>query len=214
VSSTVHIIDDDRMARESLQWLIESAGLPVRVYASGLDFLHSVEPSTCGCVLLDVRMPDINGMELYARLKRMGILLPVLIVTGHADVAMAVRAMKAGAYDFIEKPYNDALMLERVQSAISADQQQRHAQQRIMAIKARAALLTPREQEVLQHVLRSTQNKIIAAKLGISIKTVELHRANLMTKMQARTSTELVRLALLAGLDKATSEVAGQDPTP
>jgi len=214
VSSTVHIIDDDRMARESLQWLIESAGLPVRVYASGLDFLDSVEPSTCGCVLLDVRMPDINGMELYARLKRMGILLPVLIVTGHADVAMAVRAMKAGAYDFIEKPYNDALMLERVQSAISADQQQRHTQQRIMAIKARATLLTPREQEVLQHVLRSTQNKIIAAKLGISIKTVELHRANLMTKMQARTSTELVRLALLAGLDMATSEVAGQDPTP
>jgi len=202
------------MARESLQWLIESAGLPVRVYASGLDFLDSVEPSTCGCVLLDVRMPDINGMELYARLKRMGILLPVLIVTGHADVAMAVRAMKAGAYDFIEKPYNDALMLERVQSAISADQQQRHTQQRIMAIKARATLLTPREQEVLQHVLRSTQNKIIAAKLGISIKTVELHRANLMTKMQARTSTELVRLALLAGLDMATSEVAGQDPTP
>ncbi|MFZ0469139.1 MAG: response regulator, partial [Thiogranum sp.] len=148
MSSTVHIIDDDRMARESLQWLIESAGLPVRVYASGLDFLDGAEPSTCGCVLLDVRMPDINGMELYARLKRMGILLPVIIVTGHADVAMAVRAMKAGAYDFIEKPYNDALMLERVQSAISTDQQQRDAQQRVMAIKARAALLTPREQEV------------------------------------------------------------------
>lgn len=214
MSATVHIIDDDRMARESLQWLIESAGLPVRVYHSGLDFLDGVQPSTCGCVLLDVRMPDINGMELYARLKRMGILLPVIIVTGHADVAMAVRAMKAGAYDFIEKPYNDALMLERVQSAISTDQQQRDAQQRVMAIKARAALLTPREQEVLGYVLRSTQNKIIAAKLGISIKTVELHRANLMTKMQAGTSTELVRLALLAGLDQATGEDTGQDLAP
>jgi two-component system, LuxR family, response regulator FixJ len=214
MSATVHIIDDDRMARESLQWLIESAGLAVRVFDSGLDFLDAVEPSTCGCVLLDVRMPDINGMELYARLKRMGILLPVIIVTGHADVAMAVRAMKAGAYDFIEKPYNDALMLERVQSAISTDQQQRDAQQRVMAIKARVALLTPREQEVLHYVLRSTQNKMIAAKLGISIKTVELHRANLMTKMQARTSTELVRLALLAGLDQASGDVIGQDLAP
>jgi len=214
MSATVHIIDDDRMARESLQWLIESAGLAVRVFDSGLDFLDAVEPSTCGCVLLDVRMPDINGMELYARLKRMGILLPVIIVTGHADVAMAVRAMKAGAYDFIEKPYNDALMLERVQSAVSTDQQQRDAQQRVMAIKARVALLTPREQEVLHYVLRSTQNKMIAAKLGISIKTVELHRANLMTKMQARTSTELVRLALLAGLDQASGDVIGQDLAP
>jgi len=206
MSSTVYIIDDDRLARESLQWLIESAGLPVRVFDSGLDFLERVEPSMGGCVLLDVRMPDINGMEVYARLKQMGILLPVIIVTGHADVAMAVRAMKAGAYDLIEKPYNDALMLERVQSAISADQQRRRDQQRVSDIKARAAQLTPREQEVLHYVLRSTQNKIIAAKLGISIKTVELHRANLMSKMQARTSTELVRLALIAGLDQPAGE--------
>jgi len=208
MSSTVYIIDDDRLARESLQWLIESAGLPVRVFDSGLDFLERVEPSMGGCVLLDVRMPDINGMEVYARLKQMGILLPVIIVTGHADVAMAVRAMKAGAYDLIEKPYNDALMLERVQSAISADQQRRRDQQRVSDIKARAAQLTPREQEVLHYVLRSTQNKIIAAKLGISIKTVELHRANLMSKMQARTSTELVRLALIAGLDQPAGEAA------
>jgi len=208
MSSTVYIIDDDRLARESLQWLIESAGLPVRVFDSGLDFLERVETSMGGCVLLDVRMPDINGMEVYARLKQMGILLPVIIVTGHADVAMAVRAMKAGAYDLIEKPYNDALMLERVQSAISADQQRRRDQQRVSDIKARAAQLTPREQEVLHYVLRSTQNKIIAAKLGISIKTVELHRANLMSKMQARTSTELVRLALIAGLDQPTGEAA------
>ena len=208
MSSSVYIIDDDRLARESLQWLIESAGLPVRVFDSGLDFLERVEPSMGGCALLDVRMPDINGMEVYARLKRMGILLPVIIVPGHADVAMAVRAMKAGAYDLIEKPYNDALMLERVQSAISADQQRRRDQQRVSDIKARAAQLTPREQEVLHYVLRSTQNKIIAAKLGISIKTVELHRANLMSKMQARTSTELVRLALIAGLDQPAGEAA------
>jgi len=112
-----------------------------------------------------------------------------------------VRAMKAGAYDLIEKPYNDALMLERVQNAITHDQDQRRNQKRVAAIKACAEQLTPREQEVMRYVLNATQNKIIAAELGISIKTVELHRANLMTKMQAKTSTELVRLALIAGLD-------------
>jgi FixJ family two-component response regulator len=201
MSCTVYIIDDDRMARESLQWLIESAGLTAKVYASGMDFLQEVDGSMSGCVLLDVRMPDINGMELHAKLRQQNVLLPVIIVTGHADVAMAVRAMKAGAHDFIEKPYNDALMLERVQNAISCDQENRRDQQRVALIKERAAQLTPREQEVMRYVLRSTQNKAIAAELGISIKTVELHRANLMTKMQARTSTDLVRLALIAGLE-------------
>lgn len=200
-SATVYIIDDDRLARESLKWLIESAGLPVQVYDSGLAFLDEVDTGMAGCVLLDVRMPDINGMELYTRLKQRGVLMPVIIVTGHADVAMAVRAMKAGAYDFIEKPYNDALMLERVQSAITFDLDNRRSHQRVAAIKSCAEQLTPREQEVMHYVLNATQNKVIAAELGISIKTVELHRANLMAKMQARTSTELVRLALIAGLD-------------
>ncbi|VAX12552.1 Two-component transcriptional response regulator, LuxR family [hydrothermal vent metagenome] len=200
-TSTVYIIDDDSMARESLKWLIESAVLPVQVYASGLEFLDQVETSMSGCVLLDVRMPEINGMELFTRLKQREILLPVIIVTGHADVAMAVRAMKAGAYDFIEKPYNDALMLERVQHAITYDQDKRRNQQRVAAIKACADQLTPREQEVMRYVLNSTQSKVIAAELGISIKTVELHRANLMTKMQARTPAELVRQVLIADLE-------------
>ena len=199
-TSTAYIIDDDRMARESLKWLIESAGLPVQVYDHGLGFLDQINESMQGCILLDVRMPDINGMELHTKLKQRNIIMPVIIVTGHADVAMAVRAMKAGAYDLIEKPYNDALMLERVQHAITYDQDNRHNQQRVSTIKACAEQLTPREQEVMRYVLDSTQNKIIAVELGISIKTVELHRANLMTKMQARSSTELVRLALIADL--------------
>ncbi len=199
--STVYIIDDDRMARDSLKWLIESAGLPVAVYESGLTFLEQVNAAMMGCILLDVRMPDINGMELHTKLQQRGITLPVILVTGHADVAMAVRAMKAGAYDLIEKPYNDALMLERVQSAITYNQDQYRDQKRITAIQACAEQLTPREHEVMRYVLKATQNKIIAAELGISIKTVELHRANLMAKMQARTSTELVRLAIIAGLD-------------
>ena len=180
--------------------MIESAGLKVRVFDCGLDFLARFEPGLSGCVLLDVRMPDINGMELHARLLQQGSTLPVIIVTGHADVSMAVRAMKAGVYDFIEKPYNDALMLERVQSALAFDRDNRKNQERINAIKSRAQQLTPREQEVMALVLRSTPNKLIAAELGISIKTVELHRANLMSKMEATSSTELVRLAMIAGL--------------
>jgi len=198
--ATTYIIDDDRMARESLKWLIESAGLPVQVFDHGLEFLKQADATMAGCVLLDVRMPDINGMELLSKLKQHDIIMPVIIVTGHADVAMAVRAMKAGAFDFIEKPYNDALMLERVQSAITQDQNNRRNQQHIANIKNCAKRLTPREQEVMRYVLSSTQNKIIAIELGISIKTVELHRANLMTKMQAKTSTELMKMALIAEL--------------
>jgi two-component system response regulator FixJ len=200
-TSTTYIIDDDRMARESLKWLIESAGLPVQVYNHGLDFLDQVNESMRGCILLDVRMPDINGMELHTKLKQRNIIMPVIIVTGHADVAMAVRAMKAGAFDLIEKPYNDALMLEHVQNAITHDHDNRRNEQRVSNIKACAERLTPREQQVMSHVLNSKQNKVIATELNISIKTVELHRANLMSKMQVRSSTELVRLALLAELE-------------
>jgi two-component system response regulator FixJ len=201
MTSTVYIVDDDRLARESLMWLIESAHLPVQVFDSGLAFLEHIEPGASGCALLDVRMPDINGMELHTRLRERGVTIPVIIVTGHADVAMAVRAMKAGAYDFIEKPYNDALMLERVQSAIAYDMDNRKNQERVNDIKEHAEKLTPREREVMSYVLRSVQNKVIASELGISVKTVELHRANLMAKMKATSSTELVRLALIAGLE-------------
>jgi two-component system response regulator FixJ len=151
--------------------------------------------------VLDVRMPDINGMELHARLRERGADIPVIIVTGHADVAMAVRAMKAGAWDFIEKPYNDALMLERVQGAIAYDRDRFRDQERIDEIRQRVELLTPREREVMGHVISSSQNKTIARALGISVKTVELHRANLMAKMEATSSTELVRLAMIAGLE-------------
>lgn len=198
---TVNIIDDDRLARESLKWLAESAHLSVHEFECGHDFLDHFDQGNPGCVVLDVRMPDINGMELYARLKETGINIPVIIVTGHADVAMAVRAMKAGAYDFVEKPYNDALMLERIQSAIAYDSNRRENQVKVDAVQSRIGRLTPREHEVMEFVLHSKQNKVIASELGISIKTVELHRANLMTKMNATSPTELVRLALIAGLD-------------
>jgi len=201
MESIVYVVDDDKLARESLGWLIDSVGLPVKVYESGQKFLDDYQKGMAGCLVLDVRMPDINGMDLHAKLKQDGCTLPVIIMTGHADVAMAVRAMKAGVYDFIEKPYNDSLMLERIQSAIAFDLDNRKAQERVDSVKERLDTLTPREYEVLQYVLKSTANKVIAAELTISIKTVELHRSNLMTKMQASSVTELVRLALIAGIE-------------
>ena len=197
----VYVVDDDRLARESLQWLIESAHLSATTFARGTDFLDYLHDDISGCVVLDVRMPDINGMELHARLKQCSATIPVIIVTGHADVSMAVRAMKAGVYDFVEKPYKDSLMLERIQSAMAYDQDNRRNQQRVQDIRQRLLSLTPRELQVMHGVLQARSNKMIAAELGISIKTVELHRANLMNKMQATSSTELVRLALIAGIE-------------
>ncbi|MCI0505639.1 MAG: response regulator transcription factor [Gammaproteobacteria bacterium] len=198
---TVYVVDDDKLARESLEWLIDSVGLPVITFESCQAFLGYYNRNLTGCLVLDVRMPDISGMDLHAKLKQQNCTLPVIIMTGHADVDMAVRAMKAGVYDFIEKPYNDSLMLERIQSAIAFDLDNRKAQERINSVKERLSTLTPREQEVLHYVLKSTANKVIAAELGISIKTVELHRSNLMSKMKASSVTELVRLALITGLD-------------
>ena len=198
----VNIVDDDRLARESLKWLAESAHLSVREFECGKQFLDMFDHESPGCVVLDVRMPDMNGMELHARIRETGAAIPVIIVTGHADVAMAVRAMKAGAFDFIEKPYNDALMLELLQSAIEFDRDCRKTQFIVNDVRHKASRLTPRENEVMQFVLKSTQNKVIAHELGISIKTVELHRANLMAKMDAASPAELVRLAMIAGLDQ------------
>jgi two-component system, LuxR family, response regulator FixJ len=196
----INIVDDDRIARESLRWLVETAHLKVKEFERGEDFLQQYDQNTPGCLVLDVRMPDINGMELFARLKETGATIPVIIVTGHADVAMAVRAMKAGAFDFVEKPYNDALMLELIQNALNRNKYDRDQQLKVDKIQCCINRLTPRESEVMKFVLNSKQNKIIAYELGISIKTVELHRANLMAKMNATSPTELVRLAMTAGV--------------
>ncbi|WP_198262472.1 response regulator transcription factor [sulfur-oxidizing endosymbiont of Gigantopelta aegis] len=198
---TVYIIDDDKYARESLEWLVDSVHLPVKAFEGGQHFLDFYKKGLPGCAVMDVRMPDINGIDLHIKLKEQGAILPVIIMTGHADVPMAIRAMKAGVYDFIEKPYNDTLMLQRIQSAMNYDSDKRQDQIRVDEIKAHLDALTPREREVLGFVLHSTANKIIASELKISIKTVELHRANLMTKMQTKSVTELVRLALIAGLE-------------
>ena len=195
----VHIVDDDQMVRESLEWLLQSVKLPVHLYQDGQNFLDSYRPGMPGCVVLDVRMPGINGMDLHRALRERDPDVPVIVVTGHADVPMAIRAMKDGAFEFIEKPYNDQHMLERVQAAIAHHRDLWREREEADALRQRFDELTPREGQVMTAVLRGHANKRIAADLGISIKTVELHRTHLMNKLGVRTATELVRLANKAG---------------
>lgn len=197
----VHVVDDDQMVRESLEWLLQSVKLPVHLHANGQAFLEAFEPGRPGCVVLDVRMPGINGMDLHRLIRDLDPDIPVILVTGHADVPMAIRAMKEGAFEFIEKPYNDQHMLERVQAAIAHHQDLQRERIESEGLRQRFGELTPRENQVMQAVLRAHANKRIAADLGISIKTVELHRTHLMNKLEVRTATELVRLAIKAGIE-------------
>jgi FixJ family two-component response regulator len=187
--------------RESLEWLLQSVKLPVQLYQDGQSFLDAYQPGTPGCVVMDVRMPGINGMDLHRLLRERDPDIPVIVVTGHADVPMAIRAMKDGAFEFVEKPYNDQYMLERVQAAIAHHRDLWHEREQESALRLRFEELTPREGQVMQAVLRGHANKRIAADLGISIKTVELHRTHLMNKLAVRTATELVRLAIKAGIE-------------
>jgi len=201
IKTSVYIVDDDQQVRESLAWLLESVQLTTRLFANGHEFLEQFTPGLSGCVVLDVRMPGINGMDLLKSIKDIDEHFPVIIVTGHADVPMALRAMKEGAFDFIEKPYNDQHLLERIQAAIHHydDIQKQHEKDQELSTLFNQ--LSKREQQVLTEILKSIPNKRIAENLCISIKTVEVHRANLMSKLQVKTITELVRLAIKA--DKA-----------
>lgn len=196
---TVFVVDDDDAMRHSLQWLIESVGLNVECYGTAEAFLDSHYPGRSGCLLLDVRMPGMGGLELQEYLKRHDIHIPVIIITGHGDVPMAVRAMKSGASDFIEKPFNDEMLLEAIRKALARDEQQRNHQARQADLAVRLAHLTPREHEVMALVVQGLSNKEIANSLGVSSKTVEAHRAKVMEKMQAESLAELVRMSLLAG---------------
>ncbi len=201
VAPVVYVVDDDRPVRESLAWLVESIGLQARLYADAPSFLEDYRPGeTPACLVLDVRMPRMSGMDLQGRLNEQGVALPIIVVTGHADVPLAIRAMKAGAFDFIEKPYNDQLMLETIQNAIERDLDRHAATERREALRHRFARLTPREREVMDLVIQGRSNKRIADQLGISIKTVELHRSNVMSKVAVGSSAELARLAVLAGI--------------
>jgi two-component system response regulator FixJ len=192
----VHLIDDDEDVRRALAFLLGTAGLAVKVYESATSFLAQDLAALAGCVVSDVRMPGIDGLELVRRLAASGVRLPVVVMTGHADVAMAVEAMKAGAIDFIEKPFADEVLLSAIQAAFSREE--RRPGDKDPHVQARLDSLTPREKQVLDGLLAGHPNKTIAFDLGLSPRTVEVHRANVMTKMGASSLSELVRMALRA----------------
>ena len=196
---TVFVVDDDEAMRRSLKWLIESTGMRVSVFDSADAFLTAYRPEWHGCLLLDVRMPGMSGLELQAYLARAEYRLPVVIITGHGDVAMAVKAMQAGALDFIEKPFHDEDLLNSIRRAMETDSQARAQRSQYAAVLARLEELTPREHEVMDMVAAGKSNKEIATALGVSAKTVEAHRAKVMDKMQATSLADLVRMAMLVG---------------
>ncbi len=196
---TIFVVDDDDAMRESLEFLLESVGLKARAFAAAEDFLDVFQAGTRGCLLLDVRMPGMGGLELQEALRAKGIDIPVIIMTGYADVPMAVRAMQAGALDFIEKPLNEQRLLERVRKAIEHEKELNRARDQIEPIRERIASLTPREHDVLKLVVAGCLNKQIARQLDLSMKTVEQHRARVMIKMEADSLAELVRMAITAG---------------
>lgn len=191
----VHVVDDDDAVRDSLTLLLESAGLAARTYSSATALLAS-PPNPPGCVLTDVRMPDMDGLTLQRRLAEAGVRLPVIVMTGHADVPLAVEALKTGAADFLEKPFEDTQLLASVTRAITASQRIHDEDSAVAAIAARIATLTPREAEVLQLLVEGLPNKTIAYDLGSSPRTVEVHRARIMEKMAARSLAELVRMTI------------------
>ncbi|MBW8365972.1 MAG: response regulator transcription factor [Rhizobium sp.] len=191
---TVFVVDDDQAARESLRWLLESVGHQVCCPASALEFLESYDGSVPGCLVLDVRMPGMGGLELQNHLLERGWCLPVILVTGHGDVPMAVRAMKAGAVDFLEKPYNDQVLLERIQRALELCRQRSHDHEKLAEFQASFQHLTLREREVAALVVSGKANKVIAIELGLSPKTIEVHRANVMFKMRVKSLPELVQI--------------------
>jgi len=198
IAPTVFVVDDDEAMRKSLAWLIGSVGLAVETYDGAAAFLAAWTAERPGCLVLDVRMPGMSGLELQDALARRGSMLPVIIITGHADVPMAVRALKAGAVDFIEKPFNDQALLDRIHEAVQRSEaafagQARHA--RVLALLAR---LTPRERQVAELVAAGKPNKVIAFELDLSMKTVEVHRHNVMEKLEVAGVADLTRLFMEA----------------
>lgn len=201
----VWIVDDDEAMRSSLKWLIESVGMRVESYDSADTFLKTHKPGRFGCLLLDVRMPGMSGLELLDHLRANQMLIPTIIITGHGDVPMAVRAMKAGAMDFIEKPFNDEVLLDGIRRALVHEEQRRDREAEVGEVLERLEHLTPREHEVMAMVTDGYSNKEIANSLGVSAKTVEAHRARVMEKMQAGSLAELVRMAISAQAEQSAS---------
>ena len=195
IEPTIFVVDDDEAMRRSLQWLLETLRLPIATFADAERFIEGYDGRP-GCMVLDVRMPGMSGLELQQRLADEGAPLQVIMLTAHGDVPMAVRAMHAGAFDFVQKPYNGQALLERVQAAVRAVQRQSERQEETGTLKRRVDSLTPREREVLELVAAGEPNKRIAQLLGVSLRTVEVHRHNVMGKLEAHTVGDLIRIYL------------------
>jgi len=192
----VFVVDDDDAVRESISWLISSVDLKVQAYASASDFLAQCRPGQAGCLITDIRMPEVSGLELQDELNRRGCDIPVIVITGHGDVQTAVRAMKAGAFDFIEKPFNDQVLLDLVNRAVANSVESLREQIEQAEVRTRIGSLTPREKQVLDLISTGDSNKNIAHGLNISEKTVEAHRAKVMLKMQAKSLAQLVKMVI------------------
>jgi len=189
----IFVVDDDEAVRLSTEMLIRSMGLHVESFESAAEFLEDFDPAQPGCVILDIRMPGMSGLELQEHLNEIGATIPVIFVTGHGDVPMAVKAMKAGAVDFIQKPFRDQELIDRVHAALDHDSERRHKSERKRAVQEHVDLLTSRELEVMELVVEGHANKEIAFDLGLSPRTVEIHRARVMSKMDAGSLPDLVR---------------------
>ena len=193
---TVYIVDDDSGVRSSIRVLMKSVGLPALPFASAKDFLAAYHPNSPGCLVLDIRMPGMSGLELQEELNERGAVIPVIFITGHGDIPMAVEAMRQGAFDFLQKPFRDQDLIDRIQQALARDAETRQSLQEHARIRGRIASLTPREREVLELLTSGKANKMMAQDLGLSQRTVEIHRAHVMEKMGAKSVAQLVRMVM------------------
>jgi two-component system response regulator FixJ len=194
---TVFVVDDDSAVRRGLRFLLRSAGYTVEAFPSALSFLQGYDPRQGGCLLLDVQMPQMTGLELQQQLNVRGWRIPVIFITGHGTVSLAIAAIKAGAFDFIEKPLREEMLLDCVERSLHRNDAAHEERLQRAQLEARGALLTAREREVLELVAAGEPNKIIARRLGISFRTVELHRAHIIEKLQARSLSDLIRMAII-----------------
>ena len=196
MSETVYLVDDDVDVRDALVFLLESEGLPVRAFAEPRSMLDALDADSRGCLVLDVRLPQMDGLQLLAALRERSVTMPAVFISGHGDIPLAVRAVRAGALDFLEKPFRDEVLLEKVYNGLEIDRtaSESHSERRVG--EQRLDELTPREREVMEGMLQGKLNKIIASDLDVSVRTVEVHRANVLDKLHARNSSDMVRMVL------------------
>jgi len=212
---TVYIVDDDQATRKSLRWLVETLGVQVQTFHCAVSFLDAYDAAQPGCLVLDVMMPGMNGLELQRELRDRGIEIPVIVLTGYGDVPTAVRALKGGAVEFLEKPFNDDVLLEQIRLALMLDGRRRRERDVLDLVRERMARLTPREYEILALVVEGLSSKEIAGRLTVSFKTVEAHRAKIMRKMEAESVAQLVRIVVSANslADQRDALSATNSPT-